>query len=72
IPFAVQKINRSKGRLQIMQLTDEICISQRHFERKFKAYTRYTPKEYSRIMKFTNTIALLKNSVPDNLLTIAV
>ena len=51
---------------------DEICICQRHFERKFKAYTGYTPKEYSRIMKFRNTIDLLKNCVPDNLLTIAV
>lgn len=72
IPFAVQQINRSKGRLPILQLTDEICICQRHFERKFKAYTGYTPKEYSRIMKFRNTIDLLKNCVPDNLLTIAV
>lgn len=72
IPFAVQQINRSKGRLPILQLMDEICICQRHFERKFKAYTGYTPKEYSRIMKFRNTIDLLKNCVPDNLLTIAV
>ncbi len=44
IPFAVQQINRSKGRLPILQLMDEICICQRHFERKFKAYTGYTPK----------------------------
>ena len=72
IPFAVQQINRSKGRLPILQLMDETCICQRHFERKFKAYTGYTPKEYSRIMKFRNTIDLLKNYVPDNLLTIAV
>ena len=72
IPFAVQQINRSKGRLPILQLMDEICICQRHFERKFKAYTGYTPKEYSRIMKFRNTIDLLKNCIPDNLLTIAV
>ena len=72
IPFAVQQINRSKGRLPILQLMDEICICQRHFERKYKAYTGYTPKEYSRIMKFRNTIDLLKNCVPDNLLTIAV
>ena len=71
IPFAVQQINRSKGRLPILQLMDEICICQRHFERKFKAYTGYTPKEYSWIMKFRNTIDLLKNCIPDNLLTIA-
>ena len=36
IPFAVQQINRSKGRLPILQLMDEIFICQRHFERKFK------------------------------------
>ena len=72
IPFAVQQINRSKGRLPILQLMDEICFCQRHFERKFKAYTGYTPKEYSWIMKFRNTIDLLKNCIPDNLLTIAV
>ena len=72
ILFAVQHINRSKGCLPIRQLMDKICICQRHFERKFKTYTGYTPKEYSRIMKFRNTIDLLKDSTPDSLLTIAV
>ena len=35
IPFAVQQINRSKGRLPILQLMDEICICHRHIDRKF-------------------------------------
>lgn len=71
IPLAIHYIDHSKGRLPIRRLMEEICICQRHFERKFKAYTGYTPKAYSRIMKFRNTIDLLKDCPPDNLLTIA-
>ena len=44
IPFAVQQINRSKGRLPILQLMDEICICQRHFERIQSIYRLYSKR----------------------------
>ena len=50
----------------------DICVCQRHCERKFKIYTGYSPKEYSRIVKFWNAIDLLRNTSYDNLLSTAV
>lgn len=72
ILFAVDKINREKGMLSIHSLMTDICLCQRHFERKFKIYTGYSPKEYSRIVKFWNAIDLLRNTSYDNLLSTAV
>lgn len=72
ILFAVEKINQDKGILSIHSLMEDICLCQRHFERKFKVYTGYSPKEYSRIVKFWNAIDLLRNTSYDNLLSTAV
>lgn len=72
ILFAVDKINREKGMLSIHSLMADVCLCQRHFERKFKVYTGYSPKEYSRIVKFWNAIDLLRNTSYDNLLSTAV
>ena len=48
-------------------------MCQRHFARKFRIYTGYSPKEYSQIVKFCNAIEILRNCNPfDNLLSIAV
>ncbi len=69
--FAIQQINLHKGNLSLHQLSHETCLCQRHFERKFKMHTGLTPKEYSRIIKFKNTIDLLRSTSYDNLLSIA-
>lgn len=72
ILFAVERINQEKGMLSIRSLMSDIYVCQRHFERKFKIYTGYSPKEYSRIIKFWNAIDLLRNTSYDNLLSTAV
>lgn len=72
ILFAVQQINLHKGNLSLRQLSDETCLCQRHFERKFKIHTGLTPKEYSRIIKFKNTVDLLRSTPFDNLLSVAI
>lgn len=72
ILFAVDEINRNKGTLSIRSLMSDISLCQRHFERKFKMYTGYSPKEYSRIVKFWNAINLLRHTSYDNLLSTAV
>ena len=41
-------IRQSGGLLPIRELMSRVCICQRHFERRFKHATGYTPKEYSR------------------------
>ena len=66
-------INQSAGKRSVRSLMDEVCLCQRHFERKFKYNTGFTPKEYSRIVKFRQAIDLLKNTTEaNNLLSVAV
>lgn len=71
ITFAINRINLSKGILPVETLMKDICFCQRHFERKFKQFTGFTPKEYSRIIKFRHAIDLLQRSTPVNLLSVA-
>lgn len=72
ILYAVNQINTNHGKQPIQALIKEINVCQRHFERKFKWFTGYTPKEYSRIMQFRNAVELLRNANFDNLLSVAV
>ena len=72
VVMAVNMINHSGGKRSVRSLMDEVCLCQRHFERKFKHYTGYTPKEYSRIIKFKNAVELLRNTASSNLLTTAI
>lgn len=65
-------INQSAGKRSVRSLMDEVCLCQRHFERKFKHNTGFTPKEYSRIVKFKNAVELLRNTTSVNLLTTAI
>lgn len=73
IVSAVSCIIENKGNISIKRLSSDICLCQRHFERKFRIYTGYSPKEYSQIVKFWNAIKILRdyNSF-DDLLSIAV
>lgn len=72
IAYAVRSINSAYGNLSISSLANEVCISQRQLERKFKMNTGFTPKEYSRIIKFRHAIELLKSPKADSLLSTAV
>ena len=72
LAFAVHRIKQSKGNLSIDSLTRQICLCPRQFERRFKMFTGYTAKEYSRIIRFQNTIDLLRELPGESLLSIAV
>lgn len=72
IVFAIKQINRHQGKLPVQSLMEDICLCQRQFERKFKMNTGYTPKIYSRIMKFKNAVDLLRGTTSDNLLSTAI
>ena len=72
VAVAVDMINQSGGKRTVRSLMNEVCLCQRHFERTFKYYTGFTPKEYSRIVKFRNAVELLRNTTSVNLLTTAI
>lgn len=69
--FAVRQIQLYQGKRPIGQLTKDICLCQRQLERKFKQFTGFSPKEYSRIVKFRHAVDLLRTSATDNLFSIA-
>ncbi len=72
ISYAVDCINLSKGQLPIRSLVENVCLCQRHFERKFKHQTGYSPKEYSRIIKFKNAVDLLRSTSSNQLFSVAI
>ena len=65
-------IRQSGGLLPIRELMSRVCICQRHFERRFKHATGYTPKEYSRVVKFRRAMDVLRQVSGNNLFSVAV
>lgn len=49
---AMQQIIREQGLVQVGDLGTKYFLSQRQFERKFKAVSGFTPKLFSRIVRF--------------------
>lgn len=72
ILHAVHRIQAENGCLSIDTLVNDICLCRRHFERKFKLYTGFSPQKYGRIVKFRHAVGLLRNAYSDNLLSIAI
>lgn len=69
---ATDLIVRANGMLPIQQLTDKLYIGQRHFERKFKHITGYTPKEFSRITKFRYATRVLRQMKGEDMQQLAI
>lgn len=65
-------IRQSGGLLPIRELMSRVCICQRHFERRFKHATGYTPKEYSWVVKFRRAMDVLRQVSGNNLFSVAV
>lgn len=54
----MQNIIQNKGCLQVRQLADESFLSERQFERQFKQFAGFSPKLFSRIVRFQSAAAL--------------
>ncbi|MCL2414078.1 MAG: helix-turn-helix domain-containing protein [Bacteroidales bacterium] len=68
---AVDVINFTKGQLNLTRLASDICLSQRHFERRFKTAIGVSPKMFAKIIRFTHTIQDIVKYPEKDLLTIA-
>lgn len=49
---AVKSIIVQRGAVSVEALASDYCLSKRHFERKFRTLTGFSPKLYSRIARF--------------------
>ena len=54
----ISYIIRTKGFANVQQLADQSFLSTRQFERKFKAFFGFSPKLYSRIIRFQSALEM--------------
>ncbi|MXV52376.1 helix-turn-helix domain-containing protein [Pedobacter sp. HMF7647] len=53
---AISEIIHSRSRQTVKELADDYCLSQRQFERKFKQFSGFSPKTFSRISRFQQAL----------------
>ncbi|UII23841.1 helix-turn-helix domain-containing protein [Fulvivirga ligni] len=53
---AVNHMVRAQGQINVKDMADRYCLSLRQFERKFKACSGFSPKVYSRILRFNEAL----------------
>lgn len=63
IIHAAKAIYRSHGQLTIRDLASEVCLSQRQFERNFKEMVGFTPKLFSRLVRFRALLNVRRTDV---------
>jgi len=64
-------INFSKGQLSLADVASDVCLCQRHFERKFKSAIGVSPKMFAKIFRFNYALQCMKKYPHKDLLTIA-
>ena len=69
---AVGLMHQADGKIPVRELMEQVCLCQRHFERRFKHATGYTPKEYTRNVRFRRTMDVLRQVTRDNLFSVAI
>ncbi|MDR2497152.1 MAG: helix-turn-helix domain-containing protein [Tannerellaceae bacterium] len=72
VVHAVKLIQTANGLVSIPNIADEVCLSSRHFERKFKASIGVSPQTFSKITRFQHALQSLQKFPDKDLLTIAV
>lgn len=60
--YALTKITASKGLISLKELQEDLRLSERSMERKFKAYTGISPKLFSRICRFQAALGQIRNN----------
>ena len=69
---AVDLIFLTKGQLSLAAVASDVCLCQRHFERKFKSIIGISPKMFAKIHRFKHAKQCLRDYPRKDLLTIAI
>lgn len=64
---SVHLIMQEGGRLKVDTLAQEACLSQRQYERNFKQFTGFSPKLFSRIVRFHAAFNAFKQPIGNTL-----
>ncbi|WP_119080920.1 helix-turn-helix domain-containing protein [Chitinophaga alhagiae] len=60
IMHAIRRMRGMKGSVSIRDLAGECSLSQKQFERRFRAFSSFTPKLYARILRFESSLGSYK------------
>lgn len=52
---AIKKMRKMRGQVNILDLANDFFLSQKQFERRFKNFSGFNPKLYSRILRFESS-----------------
>lgn len=69
---AVNLMEQNRGCLPIGELMDKVCLSQRQFERKFKAIIGISPKVFSSVIRFRHAHELLQQQSEQSIFLTAI
>lgn len=69
--FAISQLTHSKGNIPLKELQQQIQLSERSLERKFKDTVGISPKLFSRIIRFQETMNQMRSNKYDKLSDIA-
>ena len=68
---AVDLIFFAKGQLSPAKVASDVCLCQRHFERRFKSAIGVSPKTFAKIVRFKQALRCLRNDSYQDLLSVA-
>jgi AraC-like DNA-binding protein len=68
---SLQAIFANQGMVKVNRLSEEFCLSEKQFVRRFRNLTGVSPKFFSRLVRFQHILKLLENGQVD-LLSLAV
>jgi len=71
IKLAISTIIDSKGKIQIRQLREQLFITERTFERRFRKEIGVTPKQFAKIIQFSFSLNQIQESDYNELTDIA-
>lgn len=60
VVYAAQSIYKLNGLINIKTLADQVSLSPRQFERKFKEHVGFSPKSFARIVRFKTLLSKYK------------
>lgn len=72
ISYAVSLIQNNNGHLAVREIAGEVCLSERQFERKFKATIGISPKAFSNIMRFRSVRRYMETHPNESMYEIAI
>lgn len=61
---SINRIIETRGLIDVRTLSTDLCLSHRQFERKFKEFSGFSPKLYSRIVRFQSALKFYGSGRP--------